>query len=52
MTSTEWFSNSQLYVAHARSSSLDNVRVAAIEGHRERIEHDRVYDVTVYREVL
>jgi hypothetical protein len=39
-------------MAHARSSSFDNIRVAAIEGHGERIENDRAYDVTVYREVF
>jgi hypothetical protein len=44
------FPHGQLYVAFSRSSSFDNVAVANIEGHRQRIENDRLISQTLYIE--
>jgi hypothetical protein len=37
-----FFTHAQLYVAFSLSISFGNVAVAIIEGHRQRIENDRL----------
>ena len=44
------FSHGQLYLACSRSSSFDNVAVAIFEGHRHRVENDRLISQTLYIE--